>query len=190
MGLHAGRRATKWPAVAAPLVFTGCGAILGIGNLDVVPDDDGGLDAAIDASTDGPTVSEDVATERSATDVRDAATSGDAHTGDAKAGDASGDAVLAGNCTDPQDEMVEAQSGFPVSVLSCAEQNLNGEPGTLKCIEGLGLTPQCATCFDAFSHCTEANCLSPCASGPTSTGCKNCESQYCAPALSSCTGIP
>lgn len=193
MGIRAGQEATRWLAVLAPLALTGCGALLGIGDLDGGgAGDEGGADASLDGSTDGEAEGQDAASEHAPPDAHAGgdATSGDAQAMDAKVGDASGDGGLVGNCTDPQDESVEAQSSFPVSVFSCAEQNLNGEPGTLNCIEGLGLTPKCAQCFDAFSHCTEAHCLSPCASGPTSAACKSCESQYCAPALSTCTGFP
>src|SRR5215471_8882997 len=105
MGLRAGHRATKWPAVFAALSLTGCGAVLGIGDLNVVADDEAGLeggldgeldasdgaleasDGQLDASSEGPTLGKDVKTESSTTDVSDAASSVDSPSGDEMAVD-------------------------------------------------------------------------------------------------------
>ena len=94
----------------------------------------------------------------------------------------------AGACIDAADMAVASMANFQTSALSCSATNLAAEPGTLNCLEGLGLTSACATCYDGNAQCTDAHCETQCATSHSSAACTSCVNTNCGPAFQTCSG--
>ena len=94
----------------------------------------------------------------------------------------------AGACIGAADMAVASMANFQTSAFSCSATNLGAEPGTLNCLEGLGLTSACATCYDGDAQCTDAHCETLCATSQISAACTSCVNTNCAPAFHACSG--
>lgn len=106
-------------------------------------------------------------------------------TGGAGGTTASGACTNAADLAVIQDPAKDIQGG----VGTCAKDNLAAEPATLDCIKGLGLSAECAACFDGTVQCIFMNCLNDCLADQNSQACIDCRAMNCDPEFAMCSGL-
>ena len=96
-----------------------------------------------------------------------------------------------GACTNAADTTVltNPSTDVPAEINACAQDNLGQEPATLNCIKALGLSDECAVCFDDTVKCVIEKCLNDCISDQNSQACKDCRAANCDPAFETCSGL-
>jgi hypothetical protein len=95
-----------------------------------------------------------------------------------------------GACTDEDDRTVQMGATFDMDVQACGQDNFAREPDTTDCLVAeVGLTSDCAGCYDDSIHCTIAHCLSQCAADSSSPACTSCRATNCEPAFHACAGL-
>lgn len=94
-----------------------------------------------------------------------------------------------GACTDEEDQTVQMGATFDMDVQACGQDNSAQEPATTDCLVGLGLTSDCAGCYDDSIHCTIMHCLSQCVADSSSVACTSCRAVNCDPMFHACTGL-
>ena len=70
-------------------------------------------------------------------------------------------------------------------MISCL---VGGESCAKRCVQDLGLSEGCATCWVGLGTCTRNNCVWSCLN-PSSAGCARCAFDTCFPSLISCSGL-
>lgn len=66
---------------------------------------------------------------------------------------------------------------------------LSGEDCMLGCVEGIGFTTGCASCWVNLASCSQQRCILHCLV-PNSGTCAQCAYERCFPGLLSCSGLP
>jgi len=147
----------------------------------------GGIDSGTSAAEAGADTGTGVALDSGSTAPEEGGTVADS----GAAGDTGAAATdgATGACSDSADQTLAAISTTPTAIANCAQSNIGREPATLNCIEGLGFSVPCSTCFDADAQCTIANCLVDCSGAPTSMACTMCQAMHCNTAFTACSGL-
>lgn len=101
-----------------------------------------------------------------------------------------GGAPPAGACANADDMALiqSPQAMIQSKASNCQKTNLAMEPGTLNCIKMLGLTDECAGCYDDFVQCVAKQCIT-CVADPSGSTCLDCRASSCDPAFTDCSGF-
>jgi hypothetical protein len=93
-----------------------------------------------------------------------------------------------GACSNEMDEEAICSPTFTDDFTECGLGNIGNPEGAQMCIEGIGISSECATCWSENVSCLVTNCLGQCAGGGTPE-CLECQAEFCTPALVECAGF-
>ncbi|MCB9598160.1 MAG: hypothetical protein H6719_35935 [Sandaracinaceae bacterium] len=115
----------------------------------------------------------------------------DAGAEDAGPTDAGADAALPpGACTNADDAMALGMVDTAMEAERCGTMCFGGAMCVTMCMEMLGISNECATCFGEVANCAARMCALPCARG-ASTMCTDCRRMMgCSGAFETCSGLP
>lgn len=99
-------------------------------------------------------------------------------------------AIPPGACSNPDDAMVLDGIDVEMEARTCGNMCFGGATCVTNCMEMLGLSSACATCFGSVSACTVRECIAEC-SGSDEMACTDCRvREGCVSAFEACSGLP
>lgn len=157
--------------------------------LTACDDDPSGTDAGPAATDAGPGGSDAGGADAGGSDAG-AADAGGVDAGDGDAGGADGGGLPPGACTNAADEMVLAMIDSEAEARMCGTMCFGGESCVTMCMEELGLSNGCASCFGGAASCAAMNCALQCA-GSDMMRCNDCRRMNgCIEDFEMCSGLP
>lgn len=97
----------------------------------------------------------------------------------------------ANGCTDEANRAVWDVAGFELQPGDCW-QGCAGDPElttcTDTCLQGVGLSAACSTCFAIFVDCLGTNCDATCVDEPARADCETCSNANCWLSFYTCSG--
>lgn len=104
--------------------------------------------------------------------------------------DAGADAAIPpGACSNADDAMVLDGIDVAMEARTCGNRCFGGATCVTGCMEMLGLSSACATCFGSVSACTVRECITEC-SGGDEMACTDCRvREGCASSFEMCSGL-
>ncbi len=114
----------------------------------------------------------------------------DAGPGETDAGGGTDGGLPAGACTNSADDAVLSSIDVETEARMCGNRCFGGAMCVTMCMEDLGLSNGCATCFGEVAQCTARNCALQCTGGDEAR-CTMCRMMAgCVTSFETCSGLP